>query len=409
MVTTLLVASCTGEAGTKQLPPAHTIDVCENDPYGCVEIPPGQPLRLGVISLIEGWSGPAADLGIDFALARRGVVRGHRVEIVYDMDACAEEQGAVIRGGSSKVGGPSIVAVVGPTCSRSAETAVPVLAERGITVISPNATGAEPTRGRPFFLRTAYNNEIQGDAMADFALERLGVKSAATLWIDYPYSERLERTFSERFAAGGGLLELRRQIPFGSTRKVSPDYRRAIQEIRLRRPSFVFMSLFGLEAAPVARLIREAEGLEDVPIGGGDAIHSIDFDFLHAAGDAAEGVLVTFPKPRVAKWFRRGLKRWARQHGGLSEAPLQWWPATAFDATNLVLDAVDAVGIQRGGTLFVPRTQLRDALRSTTGYRGVSGILTCNADGDCNPHVPVVIKEVSDGRFLPVWTWVPPS
>ncbi|MFP5239355.1 MAG: ABC transporter substrate-binding protein, partial [Acidobacteriota bacterium] len=37
------------------------------------------------------------------------------------------------------------------------------------------------------------------------------------------------------------------------------------------------------------------------------------------------------------------------------------------------------------GTMHVGRQALRDALYATTGFKGVTGTLTCNEFGDCAP------------------------
>lgn len=75
----------------------------------------------------------------------------------------------------------------------------------------------------------------------------------------------------------------------------------------------------------------------------------------------------------------------------------------------MVLDAIEDVGIQEKGTLYVPRTRLRDRIFATTNYPGLSGTLTCDPTGDCNHSTPVIIYQVRNGRFQKAWTWQPPA
>ena len=400
-----MAAACTnGGTRTGRYEPLGP-EICEQDPYGCVVVPPRRPIHLGLLILFDSYSGDGAQNGVEFALDRRGSVRGHRVELVFEQDACGSPEQSFIK--DTRVSGPSIVAVIGPICSGSVPAAARVLAARGITLISPRATAADLTDGLPFFLRTAYDDRVQGEAMADFVLNRLGVRSAATLRVDWSYSEGLERGFSERFAARGGLREFRTQIPLMPTSRIPSEYPQAIDQLRQRRPGFLYLPLPVIEANAIVRQVRQTEGLQRLYLGGGDEMDPVEF--LNRARSAAEGILVTSPEPDVAAWFRRDLKTWAKRSGryGVALRLARWVPATAFDAANLVLDAVEAVGIEEGGTLFVPRTSFRDHIRSTRGYLGASGTLSCDAKGDCNPRVPVIVKEISQGRFTPVWTWLP--
>ena len=58
--------------------------------------------------------------------------------------------------------------------------------------------------------------------------------------------------------------------------------------------------------------------------------------------------------------------------------------AHTFDAANLLLDTIEAVAVtEDDGTLHIGRQALRDALYATSGYRGLTGSLTCDEYGDC--------------------------
>jgi branched-chain amino acid transport system substrate-binding protein len=73
--------------------------------------------------------------------------------------------------------------------------------------------------------------------------------------------------------------------------------------------------------------------------------------------------------------------------------------AHAFDATNRLLDIIQM--FERAGSqqIVIPRTALRDAFAATSGYPGVSGSITCDANGDCNPQ-EFVIRVVQGGEFV---------
>ncbi|MBA3349342.1 MAG: hypothetical protein H0T12_02190, partial [Actinobacteria bacterium] len=86
--------------------------------------------------------------------------------------------------------------------------------------------------------------------------------------------------------------------------------------------------------------------------------------------------------------------------------PASVFHAHAFDATNMVLDAIEEVAVETDdGGLLIPRTQLRDAFFDTSGYKGIIGTLTCDENGDCNPTTTIAVNEVTpSGDFKPSFT-----
>lgn len=60
------------------------------------------------------------------------------------------------------------------------------------------------------------------------------------------------------------------------------------------------------------------------------------------------------------------------------------WNTSAFDAANLVFDAIRRGAIvQSDGSLLLPRSALVEAMRVVDGYGGVSNRLACTPTGDC--------------------------
>ena len=66
-----------------------------------------------------------------------------------------------------------------------------------------------------------------------------------------------------------------------------------------------------------------------------------------------------------------------------SEAPTSAYLAHAYDATTMLLRAIDEVAVGDGDTLYIDRAKLREALTGTTGFRGVIGVISCDEFGDC--------------------------
>ena len=65
----------------------------------------------------------------------------------------------------------------------------------------------------------------------------------------------------------------------------------------------------------------------------------------------------------------------------------------------MVLTAIEAVSIEDGDTLYIPRLALRDALFATTDFPGITGNLACNDNGDCQTGAVIGVVSVENGEF----------
>ncbi len=68
----------------------------------------------------------------------------------------------------------------------------------------------------------------------------------------------------------------------------------------------------------------------------------------------------------------------------------------------MLFAAVEKVAVNAGGTTYIPRQALRDALYATHGMQGLSGTLTCSANGDCaQPNISIF--QVVSGAFKEIY------
>jgi ABC-type branched-subunit amino acid transport system substrate-binding protein len=72
------------------------------------------------------------------------------------------------------------------------------------------------------------------------------------------------------------------------------------------------------------------------------------------------------------------------------EPPISAYHAHAYDATLMLLDAIEQVADVSGETVTIDRTALREQLYSTENFQGITGTITCDVFGDCaDPNIKV--------------------
>jgi len=68
----------------------------------------------------------------------------------------------------------------------------------------------------------------------------------------------------------------------------------------------------------------------------------------------------------------------------------------------MILNAIEAVSVvDDAGNMVIDREELIQALRNTTEYDGLTGVLTCDDKGDCGAG-SIAINLVEDGEWINV-------
>lgn len=400
------------DTGTDESPAATATDGgggtgtaadCDADEFGCVEVAEGEPITIGTALVISGANeslGLDSQWGVEVAHSMRPEIAGHEVELNFQDEECGAEGGTAAA--RALVSDPNIVAVIGTSCSSAGVPAAEITSAEGILMVSPSNTAPSltaPDTHQEFYARTAHNDNIQGAAMAEFVCDVLGLESAATIDDGSPYADQLAAVFAESFSGSCGEITSEQAISEGQT-----DFSGVLQDIAADSPEFVYLPIFVAEGALITQQARDTTGLEDATLGGADGI--LTPDFLDAAGDAALGMYLSGPDLAFSGDFYEDEFLPAYSDVSGEESPISVFHAHAYDAYNMIADAIEQVAFTEDGTTYIPRTALRDAFFAIEGYDGITGSLTCDENGDC-ADAAISVSEVqeADGELTFVRVW----
>jgi len=373
-----VLLSCGSCSQQKKPPPCA-------DALGCVSIKPGAPLRLGVLQAL---SGKVAAIGwdqvrgLELALDRRGnKIKGHEVSLVPEDTSCKPEGGAVAA--LKIVSDPTIPAIFGTTCSADAATAAQVMTEAGLSMISGNNSapfltsigGRKAPKWQAGYFRTAPNEENAGPAAARFAFRELGLRTAALINDGDIYTRGLTEGFQHEFERLGGKVTLNSTVNKGDA-----DMAPVLDAVVVTGAQLVFFPLFQPEGNNVLLQARKTPGMERVTLMSDGSL--IDQSFLDAVGAAALGMYFVGPTPPPHSDEVAALN--AQYVAKFKTEPPTAYYLSAFDAANILLDALERVAIvEPDGALHIGRQALRSALYATRDFKGVTGTLACDEFGDC--------------------------
>ena len=368
---------------------AHSSPELETGPLGAVEVGEGEAVHIrSLLSLTGAPSlGAALYYGIELAVRDFEDVHGHPIEIGDPLDGRCSPDGG--REGAERIAAdPLVVGVIGTSCSAAAVAASPVIGAAGLVMVSPSNTSPVLTsdlNGSPGsdyhsgYFRIS-NNDLHGAvAVAEFAYGELGLRRMASVHDGDPYTTSLVSAFADAFRARGGQVVAEAGIEKGDT-----DMTAVLAEFAAAGPDGVFFPLFLGEGSAFALQVREVDGLQDATLITGAAMLVSEFlgspqsEGIHFVGpETARGSSVNAATGKDAAAV---LASFEATYG--ESPPSPYW-AFAYDAATLLLTAIESAAVAKGGRLHLDRAALREAMGAMTGFQGITGVLSCDAFGDC--------------------------
>jgi branched-chain amino acid transport system substrate-binding protein len=406
VLASMILAACAPAApATTEAPPAGTEappaeDPCATDAIGCIDIAPGDPVHIAYGLVIAG---PNESLGID---SRNGVeiaiddvggeILGHPIQFDGQDTGCNAETGQAA--GTALAADPTIVAVIGTSCSSEARVALPLLKDAGFVVVSPSNTAPDLTEPGsennhvPTYARTAHNDNLQGTVAAEFVFNELGFTKAATIHDGSLYADQLRQVFERRFVDLGGEIVAQEAVSLGQT-----DMSANLTAIAAGEPQVIYFPIFMPEGGFIIRQAKQTPGLENVQLIGADGLFSPEV--IEGAGEDVEGFLVSSPA-LAGDAYTQFLDKYEAKFG---TGPISIFHAHAYDAFMIIKNAIEKVAVQEeDGTLRIPRQALRDAVHNTENYQGLIGTLTCNETLEL---AGTVVKNPGDCGAAGVGVW----
>lgn len=413
-VLSLVLAACGGDGGTDttatgDTEPANTTPATEapgdttaptdapsdTEPpaegeLGSVTVASGEAIQIRSLNAI---SGDTASLGlpnqraVEMAIEHYGPIHDHEVSMGTGLDDLCNAEGGQAAA-QTIVSDQQVLGVIGTSCSGAAVAASPLISDAGMVMISPSNTSPSLTsdlQGNagsdyfPGYYRTAHNDLFQGRAVAEFVFNELGLSTAAAIHDGDPYTQGLAQAFADAFEELGGEV-----VAFTAVNKGDTDMTPALSEVAQGAPQALYFPIFPPEGNFIAQQIGDVEGLGDTVLLAADGMMVANFMEI----EESEGVYFSGPSLQFegnqnevtglsAEDF---LAEYEERYG---EAPSAAFWAHAYDATIMLLQAIDQVAVDNGdGSLTIDRQALRDALNQIA-FQGLIGQIECDEFGDC--------------------------
>ncbi len=357
---------------------------------------PAPEVRIGLIGVFSGSmagsSGVPAQLAARLAVSEINAAGGvfvdgvrHQLRLIETETENRPDAAAVTARRLINI--DSVDVLIGPQSSTLAIAAATIAEESEVLMIAPMASNPQVTAGKRYVFRLAFLDSFQGEVLARFAYDSLGIRRAAAMHdAASPYGRDITALFTETFTALGGTIVGVEQFDSDGAR----DYRTQLRRLIAGRPQALLIPNLVTNDSLQLRQARDL-GFTGRFLG----TDSWDVRGL-APNPSYHGALVVGNWDRdstraMAKRFRAG---WDRAY---EERPVATAAAT-YDAIYVLSEA-----LKRAGTKSV--SVLADSLRNLGRWDGA--VTAFDFAGANDPVRGAVLLELG-GAGLGIRTSVPP-
>jgi len=328
----------------------------------------------------EATFGLSSRNGIEIAIEEvnaKGGVLGKPIELkIYDTLGTNEAAHSSIE---NLILVDQVVALLGEVSSSRSLASAPVAQKHQIPMITPSATNPLVTQSGDYIFRVCFTDPFQGEAMAKFAFNSLKFKKAAILYDSQSsYSAGLAEYFKKTFESLGGEVVAEESYMSGDV-----VFENQLLRIKKSKGEFIFLPGYYAEAALVAREAQKKE--MKLPLMGGDGWESESL--LEIAGNSLNGSYFsghyTLEDPRTE--VQEFTKTYQKKFGTKPDSQA----ALGYDAARILFEAIERAQSTKGQSI-------RDALKGTTDFKGVTGNISINENRDAIK--PAVVLQVRGNK-----------
>jgi branched-chain amino acid transport system substrate-binding protein len=272
--------------------------------------------------------------------------------------------------------------IIGFITSSEFLACAPLAEKNKVLMITPVAGAPLERKDGSYVFRTRESGVSQSKIVSDYVFNTLKIKKASVLYENAANAIAYKDVFEDTFRSHGGQIVQSLSYDEGQT-----DYRSILTKIKSNPGDAVYIPGVGKVIGHILVQAKElgvktrffsSAGIEDP-------------ELFRIAGETANGIIFGAPafsleseETHVHKFVESYRKRF-------NEEP-SVYAANAYDAMMLVGEAIK----------FGKKTpnEIKDHLYSVADYKGASGKISFERNGEVNK--PVILKITQNGQFLPL-------
>lgn len=349
--------------------------------FGCARKP--EEIKIGTVLSLTGKAasyGEWARKGITLAVEQLNESGGFRFEILQE-----DSQGKPTIAVSAMlklISVDNVPVILGFITSGEFLAAAPIAEKNKVVIITPVAGAPLDRSDGSYVLRTRESGALESKKVAEYVYDSIKSKKASVVYENAANAIAYKDVFVNTYKSLGGEIDQLFSYDEGET-----DFHSILTKIKSNPVDAVYVPGVG---KIIGRILVQAKELGiDTKFFSSAGIE--DPELFRIAGETANGIIFGAPafslgseEPHISNFIESYRKRF-------KEEP-SVYAANAYDAMMVVAEAVKAG--KRDSD------EIKEYLYSISDYKGASGKITFEKNGEVNK--PVILKITQNGQFLPL-------
>jgi len=278
------------------------------------------------------------------------------------------------------VADPEIIAEIGDFSSSSCMAAAPIYERSNMTQLSPTSSHMGFTQKGQNMFRVVATQGYEGPYNARWAVQELGKKKIATIYINNDWGVDANKYFTQEAQKLGAEIVAEEAFTPGEK-----DFSAILSKLKRLKPELIYLPTFYADAAAILNQAKRVR-FNPVVLANSSLFSQKTIDL---GGDAVEGILI--PANYFSADPRPAAQEFTREYQALYGALPNQFAALAYDAANLMVAALQKAGVD-------DRAKVKDALVSLQGFQGATGSISYANSHD--PEKELVRITIKDSKWV---------
>ncbi|MBI3260587.1 MAG: penicillin-binding protein activator [Ignavibacteriae bacterium] len=350
---------------------------------GCIsQVSDKQAAKIGIIIPLTGASSDAGNYVRQGMLLGQGEInnatnRKYNVELILEDSQFKSD--LAVSAMQKLMNLDSVKFVIGELGSSQTLALAPIAEENKIILITPGAQTTKITDAGNYIFRTQINTRQEAEFFSGFIKDKAGNKPLALIvWnTDYgiSYVDDYMRFYNETGSVIGSVQKFDTQ---------ETDFRTILLKIKDNGER---NALIAGNRKHIGTILKQASEL-GMNITFFASSLAEGKDMLDTAGSAAEGLM--YPYPLDSESTDTVQQEFQTKYQQLYGTKSEMYGATGYDTLYILSNCFEKVGTDV--------EKVKQCLYDTKDYRGASGILSFDKNGDVSK--PFIIKTIRNGTFM---------
>jgi branched-chain amino acid transport system substrate-binding protein len=350
------------------------------------------------IGIVLPFSGANADLGHQIDKAFDLYIKLHSKDLAPNKVEIIKRDEGPPTGAQAKTVATELITndkvqvLTGFVFSPSAIALAPVVTQAKVPMVIANAGTAWITNLSPYIVRLSFSMWHPAYPMGGYAFSKVGCKTAAVAYTDFPPGKDSVEAFTKGFEKAGGKITL--SVPMGSPVQV-PDFTPFLQRVKDAHPDCLYAFIpSGAHATGIMKAYGEL-GLRKAGIKLIGPMDLIPDNKLQDMGDAAVGTIVMghYAVDLESPANKAFKEEWHKAYGNDSQP--DFMSAAGWDTMHAIFDTVKKLNGD-----FSDGAKVVDAMKGwkASGPRGPVEVDPATRDIIQNEHAMEVYRK-PDGKL----------